>query len=354
MSTTGASAGADQGASAGALHRLVVFGDVVGSGRLGMDGKRLARAAIYEAFGEAYASVGIEPGTVHQEDRGDGILAALRPDVPPALMVGRWIDTLYESLRAHNGRSRGRLRLRVGMNAGLVLDDGRGLVGRAVDLACRLCDSAPARRIMTDAPDVDLLIVVSDWLYRNVVVEGGRYVEPDHYRRAAVVAKETAEDAWFHVPRLPEPPLAPETGGGPSRGDGPPPGRPSPDPAPKPSPAASAPAIPAAPAASPSRAPSGNRTYTAGRDIQVIEGTTIHGGFTGIRNEVRHVVREEVPEEAWEPDWDETGAEAEGEAGDERRTAEAAARTGVGAGAGTEADEASEAPGWSGEREERA
>ncbi|MFJ6351564.1 hypothetical protein ACIQKB_19050 [Streptomyces sp. NPDC092046] len=251
------------GASAGAIHRLVVFGDVVGSGRLGMDEKRLTRAAMYEAFGEAYASVGIEPGTVHQEDRGDGILAALRPDVPPTLVVGRWIDTLYESLREHNTGRRAPLRMRVGMNAGLVLDDGRGLVGRAVDLACRLCDSARAKQIMADAPDVDLLIVVSDWLYRNVVVEGGRYVEPTHYRRAAVVSKETDEDAWFHVPRRPEPPTGPrgdaQTGGGPSRGDGPPPRT--------------------------SRTGGGSRTFNAGRDIQVVEGATIHGGFTGIRNE---------------------------------------------------------------------
>lgn len=253
------------GASAGAIHRLVVFGDVVGSGRLGMDEKRLTRAAMYEAFGEAYASVGIEPGTVHQEDRGDGILAALRPDVPPTLIVGRWIDTLYESLRERNTGRRAPLRMRVGMNAGLVLDDGRGLVGRAVDLACRLCDSAPAKQVMADAPDVDLLIVVSDWLYRNVVVEGGRYVEPTHYRRAAVVSKETDEDAWFHVPRRPEPPTGrteprgdAQTGGGPSRGDGSPPRT--------------------------RRTGGGDRTFTAGRDIQVVEGATIHGGFTGIRN----------------------------------------------------------------------
>lgn len=360
MTSTGASTGADVGASAGALHRLVVFGDVVGSGRLGMDEKRLVRAAMYEAFGEAYASVGVEPGTVHQEDRGDGILAALRPDVPPALMVGRWIATLHAVLRAYNALHGGggpggagsgggggggrRLRLRVGMNAGLVLDDGRGLVGRAVDLACRLCDSAPARQVMTDAPEVDLLIVVSDSLYRNVVIEGGRFVEPDRYRRVPVVAKETHEDAWFHVPGLPEPPALtgapraagprqpggpPQTGGGPSRGDGSPPGRAEAD----------------GGAMSRPKAPSGNRSYTAGRDIQVIKATTIHGPFTGIRNETRGGERDgteggtedgtrggtrggaarpgardggsrgrtgdDVPEEDWEPDWDDEDPDAD-------------------------------------------
>ncbi|MFJ7957579.1 hypothetical protein ACIQ62_14970 [Streptomyces sp. NPDC096319] len=257
---------------AGGIHRFVVFGDICGSGTLDMAEKELHRAAMYAAFDEAYGSVGVEPGTYHQEDRGDGILAALRPDVPPILMVGRWIDTLYESLRAHNRGRSPRLRLRIGMNAGLVAQDAHGLVGRAVDLAARLCDSAPAKRIMAESQEVDLLVVVSDWLYGNVVAEGGRYVEPTHYRPARVRSKETDETAWFHVPRSSAPPLtgaeaepaAPEgeraptggsrTGVGPSRGDGPTP-----------------------------RTGGGNRTYQVGGDLLDVHGNTFHGDFTGIR-----------------------------------------------------------------------
>ncbi|RSS60324.1 hypothetical protein EF909_09200 [Streptomyces sp. WAC01280] len=276
-------------AASGGIHRFVVFGDICGSGTLNMAEKELYRSAMYAAFDEAYASVGVEPGTFHQEDRGDGVLAALRPDMPPRLMVGRWIDTLYESLRDHNtGRSR-RLRLRIGMNAGLVVQDRHGLVGRAVDLAARLCDSPTAKRIMAEAPEVDLLVVVSDWLYGNVVAEGGRYVEPDHYRRARIRSKETDEAAWFHVPRRTAPPLiGPEgedgagsgedgpgsghggpgsggqrvsgvgsgTGVGPSRGDGPTP-----------------------------RTGGGNRTYHVGGDLLDVHGNTIHGDFTGIRKD---------------------------------------------------------------------
>ncbi|MER5962750.1 hypothetical protein [Streptomyces sp. NPDC002057] len=276
------------GGEVGGIHRFVVFGDICGSGMLDMAEKKHQRAAMYAAFDDAYSSVGVEPGTFHQEDRGDGILAALRPDVPPTLMVGRWIDTLYESLRDHNqGRTRP-LRLRIGMNAGLVVQDRHGLVGRAVDLAARLCDSPPAKRIMNETPGIDLLVVVSDWLYVNVVDEGGRYVEPDHYRRARIRSKETDEAAWFLVPRRPAPPLigpdgelppegpgASATGGrgepaavgdrppagsrtgvGPSRGDGPTP-----------------------------RTGGGNRTYHVGGDLLDVHGNTIHGPFTGIRKD---------------------------------------------------------------------
>ncbi|MFE0642606.1 hypothetical protein ACFW2Y_13470 [Streptomyces sp. NPDC058877] len=204
---------AGENALAGGIHRFVVFGHPCGSATPDAAEEERHRVGLYAAFDEAYGSVGVEPGTFHQEDRGDGLLVALRPDVSPTLMVGRWIDTLYESLRTHNVGRRRRLRLRIGMNAGLVARDARGLVGRAVDRATQLCDSVPARRIMAESPEVDLLVVVSDWLYANVVVEGGRYVEPGHYRPARIRSAETDETAWFHVPRRAAPPLpAPEGG----------------------------------------------------------------------------------------------------------------------------------------------
>ncbi|WP_326653255.1 MULTISPECIES: hypothetical protein [unclassified Streptomyces] len=285
--------------SAGAVHRLVIFGDACGSGKLGLEAKKRMRAAMYEAFSEAHASVGIEPGRVHQEDRGDGILAALRPEVPPTLMVGRWIDTLYESLRELNDGSARPLRLRVGMNAGLVLDDGKGLVGRAVDLACRLCDSPTAKQIMNTADKADLLIVVSDWLYVNVVAEGGRYVEPGHYRQAPVRYKETDETAWFHIPRRPEPPLgdraAEQTGGGPVQGDGPPPPTPDAwtpgDPVPGARPPATGQPGAHQDSASQGNASQGNASrdstnqYNAHGDMQIFKGNEIHGGFTGINKD---------------------------------------------------------------------
>lgn len=267
------------------IHRFVVFGDICGSGTLDLAEKKVQRAAMYAAFDDAYSSVGVEPGTFHQEDRGDGILAALRPDVPPTLMVGRWIDTLYESLRAHNqGRERP-LRLRIGMNAGLVVQDRHGLVGRAVDLAARLCDSPPAKRIMNESPEIHLLVVVSDWLYGNVVADGGRYVEPDHYRPARIRSKETDGTGWFLVPRRPAPPLIGPDGELPPEGAGTPGGGPA-------GTGERPPAVGSRTGVGPSRGGGptprtggGSRTYHVGGDLLDVHGNTIHGGFTGIRKD---------------------------------------------------------------------
>lgn len=275
--------------SVGAVSRLVVFGDACGSGTLGMEAKKRMRDALYGAFGEAYGSVGVELDRIHQEDRGDGILTALDPGTPPTLMVGRWLETLYQCLREHNWSSADRLRLRVGMNLGPVFDDGRGLVGRAVDLACRLCDSPTAKQIMVDAPGADLLLVVSDWLYANVVAEGGRYVEPEHYRSAHVRFKETDETAWFHIPRLSAPPVPRlsepsvsggtarhKTGGGPTLGDGPPPPEPGPVKGPL-----NGPRLPEPGSVDHPQSSGVGRTINAQGDLQYFEGNVIHGGFTG-------------------------------------------------------------------------
>ncbi|MFJ6694653.1 hypothetical protein ACIQM4_01070 [Streptomyces sp. NPDC091272] len=281
------------GTEPAAVNRIVVFGDACGSGSMGLETKKRMRAAMYAAFGEAFAVVGVPPDRLHQEDRGDGILAALPPDMPPALMAGRWLSNLYESLREYNhGRSE-RLRMRVGMHAGPVLDDGRGLVGRAVDLACRLCDSDTAKRVMEAAPDAGLMLVVSDWFYENVVLDGGRYIEPQQYLSGRVRAKETDETAWFHVPGLATPPLAAVSA---PRG---------------PTAAKQAAALgrdggPWEGAGSPSRRVSGAGAGPAAQEFHVggdnlsVTGSTIHGGFTGFRKEERRERAPEQPERAAE------------------------------------------------------
>jgi hypothetical protein len=271
--------------SAQAVNRLVVYGDICGSGRLGMAAKHQTRAGMYAAFAEAFDAVGVTAGEIHQEDRGDGILAALDPGVPPAPMVGRWVDTLYECLREHNTGHAARLRMRVAMHVGPVAHDGMGLVGRAVDLTCRLCDSPVAKAVADRAGAFDLLYVVSDWLYTHVVREGGRHIEPDHYRSARVGHKETDELAWFHVPRLSEPPLPapPSVRPGNERtfnpasqpGDrdehGIPDGRGGP----------AAEAGETAPAADPFI----RYRFQVRGDSQVFHGNVINGGFTGIRKD---------------------------------------------------------------------
>jgi class 3 adenylate cyclase len=241
-----------------ALTRLAISIDACDSGRLGLEAKKSLRRAIYQAFTEACDAVGVLPGELRREDRGDGVLAAVEPSVPHADMVGRWVDTLDQCVREHNRAGGVPLRLRVAMHAGPVVFDDEGLVGRAVDLTCRLCDSDAAKRAIEDAR-AEFLLVVSDPLYHTVVREGGRYIEPDDYVPHQVGNKETDEIAWFLLPRRTRTSASP-TGARTF--------------APSPS------ATPDTPAAVPS---GGGHVFHVRGDNQVIQDNVIHGPFTGIR-----------------------------------------------------------------------
>ncbi|WP_208853328.1 hypothetical protein [Streptomyces albofaciens] len=289
-----------------ALHRLVVSGDVCGSGRLGLRAKLRMREAMYDVFEAGFAAVGVTEESFHLEDRGDGVLVALDPRVPSAQLVGPWLEGVYQRLRQVNEGRAEPLRLRVAMHAGPVARDEKGLAGRAVDLACRLCDSDTARSVMRLADRAPLLFVVSDSLYRDVVAEGGTCIEPEHYRRARVSEKETEEEAWFHVPRLPSPPLPDETaqeappdtavraperpcatgvraaqGPVPEQGGGAGHGGTVPPPASGPGPAAGT-----APAPAPRPAAYATKYHFGhiGGSNQIYDGNTFNGDFTGVRH----------------------------------------------------------------------
>ncbi|MFH8410804.1 hypothetical protein ACH4FX_39435 [Streptomyces sp. NPDC018019] len=315
-----------------ALHRLVVTGDVCGSGRLGLRAKLRMREAMYDVFEAGFTAVGVTEESFHLEDRGDGVLVALAPDVPSAQLVGPWLEAVYQRLRQVNEGRAEPLRLRVAMHAGPVAQDVRGLAGRAVDLACRLCDSDTARSVMRLADRAPLLFVVSGSLYRDVVAEGGTCIEPEHYRRARVSEKETDEEAWFHVPRLPVPPLpdvaspeappdaavrarerpcatgvraaqgpAPEQGGGAGHGGTAPP------PASGPGPAAGTAAEPAAYATK-------YHFGHIGGSNQIFDGNTFTGDFTGVRQ--ADAVPEQAPDRPGPPAADRSGGGTGPEGGD--------------------------------------
>ncbi|MFF7562873.1 hypothetical protein ACFZB4_23250 [Streptomyces pseudovenezuelae] len=189
-----------------AAYGFIVNVDAQGSGLLSDTEKPEMRRRLYEVTNAAFEQARIRAPRLYQEDRGDGILSVLAADVPPRRVVGEWLEYLHQDLRQLNRDLRTPLRLRVGLHIGPVTADEHGRSGRAVDLACRLGDCDTAKAILKAAEGSPLVAVASDRLYEDVVLAGGRWVEPDRYRRHEVELKEGRKAAWFTVPGLPQPP----------------------------------------------------------------------------------------------------------------------------------------------------
>ncbi|MGW1175056.1 hypothetical protein ACWD4P_15190 [Kitasatospora sp. NPDC002543] len=195
-----------------AVYQLVVSVDVRRSGAYDDSGKTRMRGQLYAVLDRAFAEAGVPAPAVHREDRGDGILAALGPDIPPARILGVWANEVQEQLRRLNAGLRMPLGLRVGLHVGPVTRDAQGISGHAVDLACRLADADTARRVL-DRDGADLVVIVSDSLYREVVCHGGRFVDPEDYGPALLRLKDGTTPAWVRLPGRPRPAPLPEDGG---------------------------------------------------------------------------------------------------------------------------------------------
>lgn len=199
-----------------AHYELVISVDARRSGEYDDIDKPRMRARIYRVVETAFTHAKVARDAVHMEDRGDGVLLSVAARVPVTRLLGLWMVELHENLRDENRGLRVPLGLRIGMHVGPVRHDGRGISGRAVDLACRLADSAVARELL-DAEGADLVLVTSDALYEDVVSGGGKFIEPERYASARLTLKEGETTAWFHLPGRPAPtgPAAAPTAGSP-------------------------------------------------------------------------------------------------------------------------------------------
>jgi hypothetical protein len=166
------------------------------------------RERIYRVAEDAFLKAGIGGARITQEDRGDGILAVVEPRRPEAL-VGEWAEYLHQNLRQVNRELSRPLRIRVGLGVGPFTPDRKGFSGAAVDLACRIGNCEEAKALLAGVPDAPLLVAVTDGLYQDVVRHGGRWIEPEHYRRHPVRLKEGERQAWFTVPGCGGPPPEP-------------------------------------------------------------------------------------------------------------------------------------------------
>ncbi len=128
------------------------------------------RDGLYKAVAQAFRKSGVVWAKCVSEDRGDGALILIPPDVPKIRLVTSLPGRLAAAVSWHNARYAipERMRLRVALHAGEVYRDAHGVAGAAINHAFRLVE-APALRSALDASPGVLALIVSDWLFSEVV-----------------------------------------------------------------------------------------------------------------------------------------------------------------------------------------
>jgi hypothetical protein len=167
-------------------HRAIVAVDIEQSTSRPDPIKGELRRTLYELFDQALRSAGIHRR--HRDgftDRGDGILALIRPvdQAAKPVLLNRAVPALSQLLTDYNSAARPdrQLRVRVVVHAGEVHYDRNGCFGEALDIAFRLLDAPGVKKALRAAAD-PLTLVISEDIYRTIVRHGYDGIDQDAFR----------------------------------------------------------------------------------------------------------------------------------------------------------------------------
>jgi hypothetical protein len=170
-------------------YRAILAVDIEGSTTRTDPVKAELRDTLYRLLEEAFLRAGIESRYREEYvDRGDGALVLVHPfdEVPKTLLLHPVVPMLSALLAEYNSTLTAaadldrRIRIRVVVHAGEVHNDGHGNFGEALDLACRLLDSAEAKNALRRARE-PLVLVVSEDIYHSIVRHGYEGIRADSY-----------------------------------------------------------------------------------------------------------------------------------------------------------------------------
>jgi tetratricopeptide (TPR) repeat protein len=191
-----------------AVHRAILCVDVeqFGDPRRTHPHQATVRKGLYTALRTAFARSGVSWTDCYHEDRGDGALILVPPDVPKNLLAVNVPRALAAALAEHN-RAHDRqswIRLRLAVHAGEIHSDDYGVVGTAINVAFRLLESGPLRQALADSSGV-IAVIASQWIF-DEVIRHDPASDTALYRRVPISVKETQDTAWICRPDDPYPP----------------------------------------------------------------------------------------------------------------------------------------------------
>ncbi|MET8756654.1 hypothetical protein [Lentzea sp. NPDC004782] len=184
------------------LNRSFLVIDVEKSSDRANSAQTVLRADLYAMVDEALGTAGLAVNQYAVEDRGDGVMVVADTGVLDVL--DPVAEVVVEALARRNATVAPPdwMRLRIAVHHGLVHRDAHGWTGDALTTTFRINNMKPVKDVLRSADRAQSVLVVSDAVYRDVVCQGYRGLQPGTYREVA----DDERTAWVRVPGYAAPP----------------------------------------------------------------------------------------------------------------------------------------------------
>jgi class 3 adenylate cyclase len=160
--------------------------------------------ALYEILREALQGSGIPWDRCHHEDRGDGALVVMPPDIPAHRIINPLPERLRGLIRVHNRMSfpAARIQVRAAAHIGPVYRDDHGLVGDDINLLFRMLNARPLQTALAGS-DAELALAISRYMYDSLIRRHPALAGPAVFRQINTRVKGTRVNAWIYLPGVP-------------------------------------------------------------------------------------------------------------------------------------------------------
>ena len=183
-------------------HRTIVFVDVADFTNPSRNVPDLlaVQAGVYEVLKTAFAESGVDFDSCDTEDRGDGALILIPPDVSKSQLADLLPDRLVAAIRRYNATRMpaARFKLRVGIHAGDIRRNANSWVGHAMNLTARIVEVAEVKSALSQSDGL-VALVASNYFYGEVI-EQDPGVAPESYRRIEASVKTFSGVVWLRIP----------------------------------------------------------------------------------------------------------------------------------------------------------
>jgi tetratricopeptide (TPR) repeat protein len=137
------------------------------------------------------------------QSSGDGVLIMAPSDIDESDVIPNLIQGLEIALHQENRllADAAKIRLRFSLTSGMVTPGPAGVNGAAVVECFRLLDSPPVKDALLDYPHAQLAVIVSDYLFQDVIRNGFRNLRAEDFwpARAELPDKGFSAGAWLYV-----------------------------------------------------------------------------------------------------------------------------------------------------------
>jgi hypothetical protein len=164
------------------------------------------RKAFYAMLREALHGSGIPWDRCYREDRGDGALVIMSPDIPARCIIDPFPERMRGLIRVYNRMSipAAQIQVRAAAHIGPVYRDDHGLVGDDINLLCRMLDAEPLHAALADS-GAELALAISGYMHDTLVRRHPALAGQTPFQQVNTQVKGTQVNAWIHLPGAPSP-----------------------------------------------------------------------------------------------------------------------------------------------------